>query len=50
MEYLNNKITRIEFIKTRSSLRTQQNAKTDLNLFDFFYEATFQKNGDDVTL
>jgi len=50
MEYLNNRITRIEFIKTRGSLRTQQNAKTGLNLFDFFCKATCQKNGDDVIL
>jgi len=31
MEYLNNKITRIKFIKHRGSLRSQQYAKTDLN-------------------
>ena len=48
MEYLNNRITRTEFIKTRGSLRTQQNAKTYLNLFDFFCKGTYQKNGDIV--
>ena len=50
MEYLNNRITRTEFIKTRGSLRTQQNANTCLNLFDFFCKGTYQKNGDYVIL
>lgn len=50
MEYLNNRITRTEFIKTRGSLRTQQNAKTCLNLFDFFCQGVHQKNGDNVIL
>ncbi len=50
MEYLNNRITRIEFIKTRGSLRTQQNANTCLNLFDFFCKGMYQKNGDYVIL
>ncbi len=50
MEYLNNRITRTEFVKTRGSLRTQQNANTCLNLFDFFCKGTYQKNGDYVIL
>lgn len=50
MEYLNNRITRTEFVKTRGSLRTQQNANTCLNLFDFFCTGMYQKNGDNVIL
>lgn len=50
MEYLNNRITRTEFVKTRGSLRTQQNANTCLNLFDFFCKGMYQKNGDNVIL
>ena len=50
MSYLDNRITREEFIKTRGALRTQQNTTTSLNLFDHFCKGTYQKDGDLVIL
>jgi len=50
MSYLDTKITRDEFIKTRGVTSTQANARTSLNLFDHFCNESFQKNGDSVVL
>lgn len=50
MEYLNNRITRKEFIKTRGAEKTQMGAVTSLNLFDHFCNETYQKHGDGVVL
>ena len=50
MSYLDTRINRDEFIKTRGVPSTQANARTSLNLFDYFCNESFQKNGDSVVL
>ena len=50
MEYLNNRITRKEFIKKRGAEKTQMGVTTSLNLFDHFCNETYQKHGDGVVL
>jgi len=50
MDYLNNRITRKEFISTRGAVKTQLGATTSLNLFDYFCKQMYQKEGDQVTL
>lgn len=50
MDYLNNRINRDEFIKTRGAEKTQMGAKTSLNLFDYFCKDLYQKGGDTVVL
>jgi hypothetical protein len=50
MSYLETRITRTEFIKTRGSLKIQESAKTSLNLFDYYCQSVHQKDGDSVIL
>jgi len=50
MDYLENRISRTEFIKTRGSQRTQQTTQTSLNLFDFFCKGLHHKDGNEVIL
>jgi len=50
MSYLDTRITRDEFIKTRGAKSTQANATTALNLFDHFCNGMYQKHGDPVIL
>jgi integrase len=50
MSYLDTRITRDEFIKTRGAISTQANATTALNLFDHFCNGEYQKSGEQVVL
>ncbi len=50
MSYLETRITREEFIKTREVKRTQDQGKISLNLLDCFCKDQFQKDGDTVVL
>ena len=50
MSYLDTRITRDEFIKTRGVTSTQANARTSLNLFDHFCSELYQKNGESIVL
>ena len=50
MSYLDSRITREEFIKTRDAISTQVNATTALNLFDHFCNEAYQKSGEQVVL
>jgi len=50
MSYLDSRITREEFIKTRGAISTQANATTALNLFDHFCNEAYQKSGEQVVL
>jgi integrase len=50
MSYLDTRITRTEFLKTRGALRTQEIAESFLKLFDYFCKETYKKNGDEVIL
>jgi hypothetical protein len=50
MSYLDSRITRDEFIKTRGAISTQANATTALNLFDHFCNGAYQKSGEQVVL
>ncbi len=50
MSYLDTRMTRDEFIKTRGATSTQANATTALHLFDYFCDKSYQKSGDQVVL
>jgi lysyl-tRNA synthetase class I len=50
MSYLETRISRNEFIKTRGSKNSQKSAKIALNLFDYFCKDQFKKDGDEIIL
>ena len=50
MSYLETRISREEFIKTRGVKNSQNSAKLALNLFDYFCKDQFGKNGDGIIL
>lgn len=50
MSYLETRITRTEFIKTRGAYNTQESAKGSLRLLDYFCKSVHQKDSDEVIL
>ncbi|HUT07079.1 MAG TPA: site-specific integrase [Nitrosopumilaceae archaeon] len=50
MSYLETRISREEFIKTRGAKNSQNSAKLALNLFDYFCQDQFKKTGDGIIL
>jgi integrase len=50
MDYLDGRITKEEFIKTRGTKATQNGAKFALNLFGYFTNQQYQKTGQEVVL
>ena len=50
MSYLDNRMTREEFISTRGATETQHQARNALRLLDYFCKAVHNKDGDEVVL
>ncbi len=48
MSYLDTRITRDQFIKTRGAEKTQLGTRSSLNLFDRFCESSYKEDGDTV--
>ncbi len=48
MSYLDTRITRDQFIKTRGAEKTQLGTCSSLNLFDRFCESSYKEDGDTV--
>ena len=50
MDYLDGRITKEEFIKSRGVENTQLSCKWALNLLDYYTQSTYQKTGEQVVL